>query len=169
MRQKALLFLFCGLFVSSEALPVVIEANALEAGASTQYKTEDNHGNYAFGYSEGHTSGGSFRKEVGDSLGNKVGSYGLHNADGRTRVVNYVADSAGLRADIHTNEPGVDGSQDTAHTAINKPAIAAVVAPAVLAKTVVAAPAFAHHAPVFHPTLFHAPLTLFAHGGHILL
>jgi hypothetical protein len=66
-----------------------------------------NIGNYAFGYNEDHATGGTFRRESG-SHGVKVGSYGLRDADGRQRVVNYVADAAGFRANIQTNEPGVE-------------------------------------------------------------
>ncbi|CAL1288457.1 unnamed protein product, partial [Larinioides sclopetarius] len=104
-------------------------------------------GNYNFGYDEGHLSGGTFRKEAGDAFGNKVGSYGLRDADGRVRVVNYVADAAGFRADIKTNEPGVE-PKDPAATTINKalavvpaaPAVAAYAAPAAVT-TYAAAPA----------------------------
>ena len=103
-------------------------------------------GNYAFGYNEGHATGGTFRKESG-SPGAVVGSYGLTVADGRQRVVNYVADGAGFRADIKTNEPGVE-PKDPAHAAINKAAL--VVAPAHHAV------AYAHHAaPIAYA---HAPL-----------
>ncbi|GBN81912.1 Cuticle protein 14 isoform a, partial [Araneus ventricosus] len=76
-------------------------------------------GNYNFGYDEGHASGGSFRKESGDALGNKIGSYGLRDADGRIRIVNYIADADGFRVDIKTNEPGVEPT-DPASTTINK-------------------------------------------------
>ena len=49
----------------------------------------------------------------------QVGSYGLRDADGRMRVVNYVADALGYRASISTNEPGVDPKQDPAAANIN--------------------------------------------------
>ncbi|GIY27510.1 cuticle protein 14 isoform a [Caerostris darwini] len=174
MVLKGLVFVV--LVASSQALPVLVASNALaETGASSQYKTEDNLGNYAFGYSEDHSSGGSFRKEAGDTLGNKVGSYGLHDADGRARVVNYVADSAGFRADVHTNEPGVDPTQDPADVTVNK-------APAVIAKTstlLAAAPVVAHShvrptVTVLQKSFYHvhAPLTLgsiFFHGPSVIL
>lgn len=35
-----------------------------------------------------------------------TGSYGLHDKDGRMRVVHYKADKRGFRAVIKTNEPG---------------------------------------------------------------
>ncbi|GFV41568.1 cuticle protein 14 isoform a [Trichonephila clavipes] len=168
----------------SRAVPLLIP----EVGASTQYKTEDNHGNYAFGYSEDHTSGGSFRKEAGDTLGNKVGSYGLHDADGRARVVNYVADSAGFRADVHTNEPGVDPTQDSADVTVNKALVVAPV-PAVIKSVVAPAPAVvapisavvapastivthSHLHPamtVLHPPLYHVHAPLLVNGAHVFL
>lgn len=40
-------------------------------------------------------------------MGNKIGSYGLRIGDGRVRVVNYVADQNGFRADVLSNEPGI--------------------------------------------------------------
>ncbi|GBM08108.1 Cuticle protein 14 isoform b [Araneus ventricosus] len=106
---------FVALFAFSQAtLPF-----AIRTGDSSQYKSEDNIGNYNFGYDESHISGGSFRKEAGDAYGNKYGSYGLTEADGRTRVVNYVADAGGFRADIKTNEPGIE-SKNPAAASINK-------------------------------------------------
>lgn len=78
-------------------------------------------GNYAFGYNEDHATGGTFRRETG-SPGMAHGSYGLRTIDGRVRVVNYVADGHGFRANIQTNEPGVDPDQDPASVLINKAA-----------------------------------------------
>lgn len=48
-----------------------------------------------------------------------TGSYGLRDHDGRVRTVNYVADAHGYRAQISTNEPGVDPKQDPAAASIN--------------------------------------------------
>ncbi|KAH6929056.1 hypothetical protein HPB50_022531 [Hyalomma asiaticum] len=89
-------------------------------------------GNYNFGYDEDHTSGGSFRRETGNALGAKEGSYGLRDADGRVRVVNYVADELGFRASISTNEPGTAPSTPagvTIGTAQQGPAAPAVPGP----------------------------------------
>ncbi|KAG8173363.1 hypothetical protein JTE90_005681 [Oedothorax gibbosus] len=105
------------------ALFAASQAAILLGGASEQYRSQDGLGNYAFGYNEGHGSGSTFRKESG-SHGVVAGSYGLRDADGRQRVVNYVADAAGFRADIQTNEPGVE-PKDPAHTAINKAGVIA--------------------------------------------
>ncbi|EEC11062.1 cuticular protein, putative [Ixodes scapularis] len=91
-----------------------------ESGTSTQHRNQDVHGNYDFGYEEKHTSGGSFRQESGDAYGRKYGSYGLTDADGRVRIVKYVADEHGFRATITTNEPGTAPSTP-AGVAINVP------------------------------------------------
>ncbi|XP_029844051.2 cuticle protein 14-like [Ixodes scapularis] len=89
-------------------------AVAAESGHSSQHRSQDLKGNYNFGYKESHTSGGSFRQESGDAWGNKVGSFGLTDADGRVRVVKYVADGHGFRAHIATNEPGTAASHPAA-------------------------------------------------------
>jgi len=109
----------------------------LNTGSSAQFRSQDNIGNYAFGYNEDHATGGTFRREQGGP-GVQVGSYGLRDVDGRVRVVNYVADAAGFRANIQTNEPGVE-PKDPAAVLINK-AAAIVAAPAVAVAAPLAAP-----------------------------
>lgn len=93
---------------------------ATRTGTSTHFKTQDSAGNYRFGYDVVHSSGSSFHKEQ-SSNGVKVGSYGLRDVDGRVRVVNYVADAQGFRADVRTNEPGVEPLKDPAGATINRP------------------------------------------------
>ncbi|UYV73583.1 hypothetical protein LAZ67_10004167 [Cordylochernes scorpioides] len=162
---------------ASRALPLLhsaaVVAPVYGTGASSQFRTQDNLGNYAFGYDEGHLTGGTFRRESG-SNGVKVGSYGLRDADGRMRVVNYVADAAGFRADIKTNEPGVE-PKDPAATLINKtpvaiaapalavaPAAPLALAPAAPALAVAPAPlAVAPAAPLLHA----APYAPIAHAA----
>lgn len=80
------------------------------------------HGNYDFGYGIKDDNHGSesFHKESGDHANNKWGSYGLRDADGRWRIVNYVADKHGFRAAIQSNEPGV-ASVNSAHVSVNEP------------------------------------------------
>jgi hypothetical protein len=109
----------------------------VNTGASAVSRSDDGHGNYAFAYNEDHATGGTFRKEKGGP-GVQVGSYGLRDADGRVRVVNYVADALGYRASIQTNEPGVDPKQDPAAVSINGGGYA--VAPVAVAAPVIAAP-----------------------------
>lgn len=79
-------------------------------------------GNYEFGYDVSHTTGSTFHKEKG-SPGVKIGSYGLRNVDGRVRVVNYVADSQGFRANVRTNEPGVETSDPAGVTISRTPPV----------------------------------------------
>ncbi|GFU79443.1 cuticle protein 14 isoform b [Trichonephila clavipes] len=141
------------LIAASQAAVLLHHPAAISTGGSTQYRSQDNYGNYNFGYDEGHLSGGTFRKEAGDAYGNVAGSYGLRDADGRMRIVNYVADAAGFRADIKTNEPGVE-PKDPAHTAINKAGVA--IAPAI-AYAAPAAPALAYAAPAAPALAYAAP------------
>ena len=94
----------------------------------------------------------------------QVGSYGLRDADGRVRTVNYVADALGFRASISTNEPGVDAYQAPAATSVNGAvaAVPAVVAAAPLvAKAAYAAPV-AYAAPLAAPVAVAAPLASYS-------
>ncbi|XP_076371774.1 cuticle protein 14-like [Tachypleus tridentatus] len=144
------ILILCALVAATQA-GLIYSPHYLEAGGSTQFRNQDNVGNYHFGYNEGHTSGSTFRRESGDAYGNKVGSYGLRDADGRVRLVNYVADAAGFRTNIQSNEPGVE-PKDPANTSINKAVVAPITyAAAAPALTYAAAPAPAH---VAHPTAY---------------
>jgi len=128
---------------------IVAPVAAVNTGSSTQYRSQDNIGNYAFGYNEQHSQGGTYRRETGDAYGNKVGSYGLRDIDGRVRVVNYVADGLGFRASIATNEPG---------TAAQAPAATSISSPHVLA------PHASHLIPVHADPHAHAHLSPIAHS-----
>lgn len=145
------------LFAVSQATVLFHHPAFLSTGASSQYRSQDNVGNYNFGYNEGHVTGGTFRREAGDGHGNVAGSYGLRDADGRLRIVNYVADAAGFRADVKTNEPGVDSAKDPADTTVNKAAL-------------VAAPAFHHiayaHAPALAYSTHHIGAPFYSYGYH---
>ncbi|GFS83268.1 uncharacterized protein NPIL_63291 [Nephila pilipes] len=67
---------------------------------------------FKFGYSVKDKHGEQHREEVGD--GHAVqGSYGFTDDRGVHRQVNYVADKAGFRAQVKTNEPGT-ANQDPA-------------------------------------------------------
>ncbi|XP_067138884.1 cuticle protein 18.6-like [Centruroides vittatus] len=61
---------------------------------------------YQFSYQAEAIGGVSSRQETADGAGTVVGSYSLSDEDGRSRVVDYVADAAGFRASVKTNEPG---------------------------------------------------------------
>ncbi|GBM98091.1 hypothetical protein AVEN_176954-1 [Araneus ventricosus] len=61
---------------------------------------------YKFGYSVKDHHGEQHREESGNGAGGVVGSYGFTDDRGVARQVNYVADHAGFRAQVKTNEPG---------------------------------------------------------------
>ncbi|KAF8783009.1 cuticle protein 10.9-like [Argiope bruennichi] len=64
---------------------------------------------YQFGYDSNDEYGNTaYRKESGDSNGRVQGSYGYKDAQGIERVVEYVADEHGYRAQVKTNEPGTE-------------------------------------------------------------
>lgn len=61
---------------------------------------------YKFGYDIKDKHGEQYRQEEGNG-GNAVkGSYGFTDARGVKRQVEYLADHAGFRAQVRTNEPG---------------------------------------------------------------
>ncbi|XP_013772402.1 fibroin heavy chain-like [Limulus polyphemus] len=135
--------------------------HGIAGGVSTSSRAQDDFGNYRFNYRIVDPLGASnSRWEAGDAHGNQVGSYTIRDIDGRARNVNYVADGAGFRAKIHTNEQG---------TATSLPAAAVVASsqpgiPAVGPATV----RIAHAAPVAHApvaAIAHAPaVAAVAHG-----
>ncbi|GIY22468.1 uncharacterized protein CEXT_428921 [Caerostris extrusa] len=76
-------------------------------GESQVAREQDAVGNYHFSYNVANSEGEQFRSEGTDALGRVVGSYGLKHIDGTHRVVEYVADKDGFRAEVRSNEPGV--------------------------------------------------------------
>jgi len=131
----------------------------LSTGTSTQSRSQDAAGNYAFAYNEQHATGGSSRSESGNPWGS-VGSYSLNVGDGRQRVVKYVADAAGFRAAIATNEPGT-AAKAPASVAISAPGLVAAAPVAIAAPVAVAAaPVAAYAAPAAYA---HGPAA-YAHG-----
>ncbi|UYV73579.1 hypothetical protein LAZ67_10004142 [Cordylochernes scorpioides] len=75
---------------------------------------------YKFGYDVKDEYGATnFRDEEGDGHGAVKGSYGYRDPEyGLYRIVEYVADHDGFRAQVKTNEPGTQ-SQDPAHVRFN--------------------------------------------------
>ncbi|GIY17736.1 uncharacterized protein CDAR_406911 [Caerostris darwini] len=77
---------------------------------------------YKFGYSVKDHHGEQHREESGNGAGGVVGSYGFTDARGIARQVNYVADHAGFRAQVKTNEPGTANQNPAAvHLVSNAP------------------------------------------------
>lgn len=79
---------------------------------------------YAFEYSVNSAEGGHSRTERGDGAGRVTGSYTIQLADGRSRVVEYVADEGGYRANVRTNEFGTE-SQSPADVTFQSSALPA--------------------------------------------
>ncbi|XP_018497421.1 uncharacterized protein LOC108865162 [Galendromus occidentalis] len=79
---------------------------------------------YAFEYSVQDGEGGHSRQERGDGNGRVTGSYTIQLADGRSRIVEYIADEGGYRANIRTNEFGTE-SQSPADVGLQSSAIPA--------------------------------------------
>ncbi|CAL1280762.1 unnamed protein product, partial [Larinioides sclopetarius] len=76
---------------------------------------------FKFGYSVKDKHGEQHREEVGDGK-NVKGSYGFTDDRGILRQVNYVADHAGFRAQVKTNEPGTANQNPAAvHMISNAP------------------------------------------------
>lgn len=128
------------------------EVAGVSTGVSSQFRSEDNYGNYQFGYDEAHATGSTSRREQQHN-GVRRGSYSLSDADGRQRTVHYIADASGFHATVQTNEPGVE-PKDPADVLINKAATPAYAAPV----QAYAAPAQAYAAPAPVP----APLAVAA-------
>ncbi|GBM85855.1 hypothetical protein AVEN_20569-1, partial [Araneus ventricosus] len=69
---------------------------------------------YAFGYSVRDHHSAQHRQETTNGHGSVVGSYEFTDARGIARQVNYVADHAGFRAQVNTNEPGTSNQNPAA-------------------------------------------------------
>lgn len=141
-------------------------AGISHTGQSVSQRAEDGVGNYQFAYQEQHGTGGTARQESGDIYGRKVGSYSMGIADGRERVVHYVADEHGFRAQVQTNEPGTAPQQPAdvvmnaapqavAHVAPVAPA--PVAAPIVAPRPIVQAPIVAPR-PIVQAPIYQAPI-----------
>ncbi|GBN40909.1 hypothetical protein AVEN_66939-1 [Araneus ventricosus] len=85
---------------------------------------------YAFGYAVRDHHSEQHRHETSNGLGAVVGSYGFTDARGIARQVNYVADQAGFRAHVNTNEPGTANQNPAAvHVISHQPHVHRVVEP----------------------------------------
>ncbi|KAL3238311.1 hypothetical protein MRX96_048112 [Rhipicephalus microplus] len=68
---------------------------------------------YSFTYGSSDKYGSHGREESRDEHGTVRGSYRIALADGRMRVVKYVADKDGFRAGISTNEQGTESASSS--------------------------------------------------------
>ncbi|XP_071537150.1 uncharacterized protein [Panulirus ornatus] len=101
----------------------------------SQYNSQDEFGQYAFGYNGGFNN----RAEIRDAFGNVRGSYNYLDADGKVQTQHYVADALGYRVQ-GTNLPEatapefLDYAEDVAaaraeHLAVHEAAAAPAAAP----------------------------------------
>ncbi|XP_022659414.1 adult-specific rigid cuticular protein 15.7-like [Varroa jacobsoni] len=90
---------------------VAIAAAGHHGASSSNYRKQDDFGNYAFGYDIKDDWGNVNGRSEKGSYGHVVGSYYLGEIDGRHRSVEYVADKLGFRAAVKTNEPGTKTSE----------------------------------------------------------
>ncbi|XP_076334187.1 adult-specific rigid cuticular protein 15.7-like [Tachypleus tridentatus] len=144
------------------ALLVVVRGglyHGLAGGSSISSRRQDDFGNYAFNYDIvdplGATNG---RWEAGDGYGNKRGAYSLTDIDGRARRVEYVADGAGFRAVVKTNEPGTAASAPAAAVVASSQPGVVTHGPAVVKAHVTAASAYAYGNPVHVAGIYRAPV-----------
>ncbi|EEC03475.1 cuticular protein, putative [Ixodes scapularis] len=68
---------------------------------------------YRFVYGSSSKDGTHGREEMSDEDGTVRGSYRISLADGRMRVVKYIADKNGFRAGIATNEQGTESASSS--------------------------------------------------------
>merc|ERR1712013_959676 len=89
------------------AAPVVAAA-PVAAPEGSQYHTQDDAGQYSFGYSDGN----SVKQEVKTADGVVRGAYSYVDSDGIVQTVNYIADAMGFRVGA-TNLPvhNIDGAE----------------------------------------------------------
>ncbi|KAI1308658.1 Cuticle protein 10.9 [Halotydeus destructor] len=108
--QVAVLLLVAG---SAMAQPTTSRSGLIDSAAILD-EAASNYGPinpYNFGY-DVHDENGNhqYRKEESDANGVVRGTYGYTDAYGLYRLVDYVADASGFKANIRSNEPGVNSS-----------------------------------------------------------
>ncbi|GFS99778.1 cuticle protein 16.8, partial [Nephila pilipes] len=126
----------------------VLSCVALAQAELLQYDAH-HHQPYKFGYSVKDHHGEQHREEAGNGAGGVVGSYGFTDDRGIARQVNYVADHAGFRAQVKTNEPGTANQNPAAVQVIsNDPYSQGAAEPYVSRPGAVVVPALAEASPV---------------------
>jgi len=103
------LLIICGLIAISQALTFgktnIVRSEQLVPEVVVQPEPISP---YAFSYTADAIDGSSARQESADASGVVRGSYSIVSADGIKRIVNYIADENGFRAQVQTNEPGTE-------------------------------------------------------------
>lgn len=122
--------------------------------ARNYYSTKEKHlpQPYKFGYESQDEWGNAqsrHEQDLGDGV--KTGSYGYRDALGIFRHVNYVADHAGFRAWVKTNEPGTADSAPAAAKIEKNSEVVLKAAPILTAQKTVVAPVAASPVAVYAP------------------
>ncbi|GIY10524.1 hypothetical protein CEXT_647211 [Caerostris extrusa] len=104
---------------------------------------------YKFGYSIRDQNSQQYRQEAGNGAGGVIGNYGFTDDRGIARQVNYVADDAGFRAQVLTNEPG---------TANQNPAAVQIISNAPYAGDVPVGPAVVVQQPIRPAVVVQQPI-----------
>ncbi|CAL4062173.1 unnamed protein product [Meganyctiphanes norvegica] len=128
---------------------------------TTQHHSQDEYGQYDFGYS----GGPSARHETGDAYGNVRGSYSYFDAYGQVQKQSYVADAHGFRV-VGTNLP-TSGHHHLGKRSADA-SFPASTGPLSVGHHAVAHVAHAAHhvAPVVHAAHHVAPVAHIAHAAH---
>ncbi|KFM69468.1 Cuticle protein 14 isoform b, partial [Stegodyphus mimosarum] len=109
MKLTICLLCYLLLIVELMAQEMTIPVGINGQDTLTRINIQDTEGNYDVGYNENQLTGGaSFYREKGFANGTRQGSYGYTTRNGLIRIVTYVADKDGYRAEVLTNEPGIE-------------------------------------------------------------
>ncbi|GFY76983.1 cuticle protein 10.9 [Trichonephila inaurata madagascariensis] len=130
--------------LAAVAIAKPYEAPAQAESAASAHAEEEKYPPqpYEYGYETNDDKGTTtFRKETSDGKGKVQGSYGYKDHQGIERVVEYVADEHGYRAEIKTNEPGTE-SQNPADVILH--------AEPIVIEEPKAAPAYSAPEPHYH-------------------
>ncbi|GBM23299.1 hypothetical protein AVEN_26024-1 [Araneus ventricosus] len=108
MKVEVFVLCFAMTVVAVKAQEMTIPVGVDGKDTLTTIRNVDAEGNYDMGYNENQLTGGaSFYREKGHTNGTRTGSYGYTTRNGLIRIVTYVADQTGYRAEVLTNEPGM--------------------------------------------------------------
>ncbi|OQR72263.1 cuticle protein 10.9-like [Tropilaelaps mercedesae] len=84
------------------------EVDAHHGGGGDDYGVAEKWKPYSFSYTANDPEGSHSHQQQADSKNRVTGQYSIMMADGRMRIVKYVADENGFRAEIVTNEQGTE-------------------------------------------------------------
>jgi len=142
------------------AAPDVATQVVAAAPQGSQYHSQDDFGQYSFGYNDGN----SVKQEVKTADGVVRGAYSYVDSDGIVQTVNYIADAMGFRVGA-TNLPVHEVGAPVA-AAASAPVVVAAAAPVVAAAPVAAPVVAAYNAPVIAPQVSYSYLPYATNYGY---